>query len=203
MIGIFFVLLVAYIMGSFPMGYWIGQVFFKKDITLAGSGNIGATNAYRTLGPRGGAVVLLADFLKGAAPVIIMKSVKAPAELVPWLVVAAGLLAITGHTFSIFLKFKGGKGAATAVGVITILFPKVVIAIIAVWLVVLGLTRYISVSSMIAAALLPILVILLHGQEMPLVIFSFLVSILIIYKHRSNVKRLIDRTEPKVGKQVG
>ncbi len=184
------------------MGYWIGQVFFKKDITLVGSGNIGATNAYRTLGPRGGAVVLLADFLKGAAPVIIMKSVKAPAEFVPWLVVAAGLLAITGHTFSIFLKFKGGKGAATAVGVITILFPKVVVAIIAVWLVVLGLTRYISVSSVIAAALLPILVILFHGQEMPLVVFSFLVSILIIYKHRSNVKRLIDRTEPRVGKQV-
>ena len=199
MIGIFFVLLVAYIMGSFPMGYWVGQVFFKKDITATGSGNIGATNTYRILGPRAGAVVLLADFLKGAAPVIIMKSVKAPVELAPWFVVAAGLLAMFGHTFSVFLKFKGGKGVATALGVIIVLLPNVMVALLAIWLVVLGLTRYISASSIIAVVLLPAFTFLWYGQETPLIIFSFLVAILVLYKHRSNIKRLMQGVEPKVG----
>lgn len=199
MIGIFFVLLVAYIIGSFPIGFWIGQVFFKKDVTMAGSGNIGATNAYRVLGSGAGMIVFLGDFLKGAAPVFIMKSIKAPQDIVPWLVVAAGMLAIIGHTFSIFLKFKGGKGAATAVGVITVLMPLVGLIIFATWAILLVLTRYVSVSSMLAAILLPVLTILMYGQNNALIVFSFLVALLVLYKHRSNVKRLIKGTEPKVG----
>lgn len=200
MIGIIFLLLVAYIMGSFPMGLWVGQVFFQKDIRNSGSGNIGATNAYRILGPFAGLAVFLGDFLKGAAPVIIMQSVKASAELVPWLMVAAGMLAMVGHTFSVFLKFKGGKGVATAVGVITVLAPKVLLVLLLVWIVILAFTRYVSLSSITAAILFPIFTLLWQKQNTPTVIFSLLVAVLIIYKHRANIKRLIEGTELKIGK---
>lgn len=200
MIGIIFLLLVAYIMGSCPMGLWVGQVFFKKDIRNTGSGNIGATNAYRILGPVAGLTVFLGDFLKGAAPVIIMQSVKASQSLLPWLMVAAGMLAMLGHTFSVFLKFKGGRGVATAVGVIAILAPKILLVLLLVWLLILAVTRYVSVSSMTAAALFPILAVLWQRQNNPLIIFSLLVAILIVYKHRANIQRLVQGTELKVGR---
>lgn len=203
MIGIIFLLIVAYVMGSFPMGLWVGQAFFKKDIRKSGSGNIGATNAYRILGPWASLIVLLGDFLKGAAPVIIMQSVKASAALMPWLVVAAGVLAMLGHTFSIFLKFKGGKGVATSVGVITVLSPKIMLILLVFWLTILLLTRYVSVSSIATAILYPVLVVFWQGQNTPLVVFSLLVATLIIYKHRANIKRLFEGTELKIGKADG
>ncbi|TET53845.1 MAG: glycerol-3-phosphate 1-O-acyltransferase PlsY [Actinobacteria bacterium] len=199
MSGAFFVLLVAYIMGSFPMGLWVGQVFFKKDIRVEGSSNIGATNAYRILGPSAGVVVFLGDFLKGAAPVIIMKSINLEPNLINWLAVGAGMFAMLGHTFSIFLKFKGGKGVTTALGAIIVLAPKVSALILLIWLVVLAISRYISLSSITAALALPVFTIFWQGQNTPFMIFSFLIAIVIIYKHRSNIGRLFEGVEPRVG----
>jgi len=199
MTGAIFVLLVAYIMGSFPIGFWVGQAFFKKDITAVGSGNIGATNSYRILGPFAGMIVFFGDFLKGAAPVMIMKSVRVSSEFLPWLMVTAGLLAMLGHTFSVFLKFKGGKGASTAMGAITALSFKISIFLFVIWFVVLAITRYVSVSSMLTAISFPALTLLFYKQNIAMITFGFLVMLLVIYKHRTNIKRLIHGTEPKVG----
>ncbi len=196
--SIIIVLVIAYILGSLPIGVWVGKTFFRKDIMSSGSGNIGATNAYRTLGPLGGFMVLAGDILKGATPVLIMKSINPPAEQLPFLMVAAGMLAILGHTFSVFLNFKGGKAASTTVGVLAVLLPKVMILIVIIWLILLGITHYVSVSSIITAACLPVLTFLLSKQEAPVLSFSFLVAFLIIYKHRSNIKRLLEGTEPRV-----
>jgi len=200
MTGAIFVLLVAYIMGSFPIGFWVGQAFFKKDLTAAGSGNIGATNSYRILGPGAGILVFFGDFLKGAAPVMIMKSVRVSSALLPWLIVAAGLLAMLGHTFSVFLKFKGGKGASTAMGAITALSFKISIFLFVIWFVVLALTRYVSVSSMVTAVSFPALTIFFYSQNVAMITFSLLVMLLVLYKHRANIGRLMQGIEPKVGK---
>ena len=186
--------LVAYLFGALPIGLLVGCMVRGIDVRDYGSGNIGASNVWRTLGPLWGVVVFLADFCKGYFPALLAGRVH---DVSPWLPVLVGLAAILGHNFSPFLKFKGGKGVATSLGVVYGLSPVAAALGFALWGVCLLVTRYISVSSMIAAVVTSLLLIGLN-RDLPHVLFAFLVASFVIVKHRSNMARLKAGTEPKV-----
>ncbi len=188
---------VAYIFGSLPCGVWLGKAIKDIDIREYGSKNSGATNAYRILGPKYGIMVLILDALKGYIPLYIASSVGVDGIYI----IVLGLIAILGHTFSFFLQFKGGKGVATSLGVFLFLMPKVVGILVLVFILVVGISRYISLGSVICAALLPILAYFMPVRDsstrMPLVFISLLVGVFVIYKHKANIQRLMDGKENK------
>lgn len=186
------VIVISYLLGSIPMAFIIGKYWRGIDIRQHGSGNVGATNAFRVMGTAAGLTVLLADVLKGVIAVLLAKSAGGP-----YLVVLAGLTVILGHTFSVFLKFKGGKGVATGGGTILALAPKVVFWAVLVFIAVVVLTKYVSVGSMTAAASVPILLIFFH-QPWQYVLYGLVAAAFVIYKHRSNMARLRDGMEPKI-----
>ena len=186
--------LVAYLFGALPIGLLVGRMVKGIDVRDYGSGNIGASNVWRTLGPLWGVVVFLADFCKGYFPTLLAGRVH---DVSPWLPVLVGLAAVLGHNFSPFLKFKGGKGVATSLGVVYGLSPVAAALGFALWGVCLLITRYISVSSMIAAVATSLLLIGLN-RDLPHVLFAILVASFVIVKHRSNMTRLKAGTEPKV-----
>jgi glycerol-3-phosphate acyltransferase PlsY len=197
------ILLASYLIGSIPFGLLIGRVFYKKDIRDYGSGNIGATNAYRTLGPVPGIAVFLADFLKGFVPALAAKVILQPIDpnIVPLISILAGVVSMTGHNYSVFLKFEGGKGMSTAAGFIAAIWPLVMVILLLVWITVIAITRYVSLASIIVAVLFPVIVIFLQPLP-PYVIFSVLTAIVGVYRHRSNIKRLINGTELKIGSKA-
>ncbi|HEX5774175.1 MAG TPA: glycerol-3-phosphate 1-O-acyltransferase PlsY, partial [Geomobilimonas sp.] len=162
------------------------------DIRTTGSGNIGATNVYRTLGKKVGIMTLVGDCLKGIIPVVIAKQMGLP---VGW-VAAVGAAAFLGHVYTIFLGFKGGKGVATALGVFLAMAPLAVLCALAVFIVVLLTWRYVSLASISAAAAMPILILLL-GNPPPIAAMTRLIAALVIYKHRENIDRLRSGTESK------
>lgn len=188
---------VAYIFGSLPCGVWLGKAIKDIDIREYGSKNSGATNAYRILGPKYGIMVLILDALKGYIPLYIASSFGVDGIYI----IVLGLIAILGHTFSFFLQFKGGKGVATSLGVFLFLMPKVVGILVLVFILVVGISRYISLGSVICAALLPILAYFMPVRDsstrMPLVFISLLVGVFVIYKHKANIQRLMDGKENK------
>ncbi len=205
---------VAYVVGSVPFGLMVGKLK-GVDPRAAGSGNIGATNVGRLLGKKFFAIVFLLDLLKGLLPMLAGAAVlRAGAGEVHearlyalWLLV--GFAAIFGHMCSVFLGFKGGKGVATSSGVILGLFPYFTVPgslALVVFLVSLKVSRYISLSSIVAAVAFPVLyvgVALLRGwpvfgEQLPLLGFALLVAAMIVYKHRSNIARLRAGTEPRV-----
>lgn len=188
---------VAYIFGSLPCGVWLGKATKNIDIREYGSKNSGATNAYRILGPKYGIMVLILDALKGYIPLYIASSFGVDGIYI----IVLGLIAILGHTFSFFLQFKGGKGVATSLGVFLFLMPKVVGILVLVFILVVGISRYISLGSVICAALLPILAYFMPVRDsstrIPLVFISLLVGVFVIYKHKANIQRLMDGKENK------
>jgi acyl phosphate:glycerol-3-phosphate acyltransferase len=196
--------LLGYLLGSIPAGYLAGRIA-GIDIRDAGSGNIGATNAVRVLGKRYGYPVFAIDFLKGLIAVIIATLVAKNAELperwVQIFGVTAGVCSVLGHAFPIWLKFKGGKGVATSVGVIFGLMPVVALIILGVWVLTFELSRYVSVASIIAALALPITVALVsqrqHTDNAVVFYFSLCLTAVIILRHRSNLGRLMRGTEPR------
>jgi glycerol-3-phosphate acyltransferase PlsY len=207
---------VAYLLGSVPFGLIVGLVK-GIDPRNAGSGNIGATNLGRLLGGKYFALVFTLDMLKGMLPMLAASFVLrgesralATSDYLLWL--GLGLAAILGHMFSVFLKFKGGKGVATSAGVMLGLWPYFtgpgLVAIGAFVLIVL-VTRYISLGSMGGAIVFPVAYVVIgrwrgwdvFGAQLPLLVFGVLVALLIIYKHRSNIARLMEGTEPKLGKK--
>jgi len=195
-------ILFAYILGSLPFGLIIGKVFYRVDVREFGSGNIGATNCYRTLGPFAAFAVLLADMLKGFVPVVAAKVVFAGnPDIVPLIGVVVGLTAIIGHSYSIFLGFSGGKGMATAAGLIFALWPLAAPILIGTWIVVVAVTRYVSLASIIAATMLPVLIYMLYLKT-EYIIFSAAIGIVVIYRHRSNISRLIAGEELKFGNKI-
>lgn len=193
----FIFLLVSYLFGALPIGLMVGRMVKGIDVRDYGSGNIGASNVWRTMGPLWGIAVFLFDFCKGYFPTLLAGRIH---DIGPWLPVAAGLAAIMGHNFSPFLKFKGGKGVATSLGVVYGLSPVAAAIGFAVWGLCLLVTRYISVSSMISAIVTSAVLITLN-HDLPHVLFALLVSFFVIIKHRSNMARLKAGTEPKVGRR--
>ena len=196
----------GYLLGSIPTGYWVGRAK-GVDIRQAGSGNIGATNAFRVLGKPAGIFVLAMDALKGfaacqwAAPLVITL-LDLPANpdfsIYYYGPVLAGLAAILGHLFPCWLRFQGGKGIATTGGVFGALAWQAVLLTVTIWLLVLALTRYVSLASIAAAITLPIMVWLTNGQTI-LVLLTVCISLLALYKHKSNMRRLLQGTEHRFG----
>ncbi|WP_028855651.1 glycerol-3-phosphate 1-O-acyltransferase PlsY [Psychrilyobacter atlanticus] len=192
-------LIIAYFMGSIPTGVVIGKKFKGIDIREHGSKNTGATNAYRVLGLQYGIIVLLSDALKGYLPVFLASL----AGLVGWQLILVGLVTIVGHTLSIFLKFKGGKGVATSLGVFIYLVPNIVLILLVVFLLIAFSTKYVSLASVSAAGLFPILVLFMPVREglgkWNMFGFALVIALFVIFKHRSNIQRLLHGNENKFG----
>lgn len=180
---------VAYIVGSIPTGLLLARAS-GVDIRATGSGNIGATNVYRTLGRTVGIATLLGDCLKGLVPVLVARKL---GFADPW-VAAVGLAAFLGHVYTIFLGFKGGKGVATALGVFLGVSPLSVLGALALFIGIVATTRYISLGSIIAAAAMPFLVAAVERRPL-LVGMTLVIAVIVIVKHRENIRRLREGTE--------
>jgi glycerol-3-phosphate acyltransferase PlsY len=209
---------IAYVIGSIPFGLVVGK-WRGIDVRTAGSGNIGATNVGRLLGRKYFFLVFFLDLLKSFVPMAIASAVVLRiAEpnrdwrlYLLWLLV--GFVAVLGHMFSVFLRFKGGKGVATSAGMMLGLMPYYALPgllAIVVFILVFVLTRYVSLGSMVAACAFPLLYLLLgeamhwpiFGSQLPLLVFAVLIAGMIVYKHRSNIRRLLAGTENKFVKKV-
>lgn len=192
-------LLLAYVAGSFPSGLVIGKAFFHKDPRDYGSHNTGATNSYRVFGAAGGLMVLILDAGKGMLGVYLGQ--QAGAMMVPeyqiYMMILGGLLALVGHSCSLFLHFKGGKGVATGLGIILFLAPWETLIVFAVWAVIVALTRIVSLSSIVAAVLVPI-TMYFFAEPMPVTVFGLLAAILVVVRHKDNIIRLMQGKELKV-----
>jgi glycerol-3-phosphate acyltransferase PlsY len=195
----------AYLLGSVPTGYLVARAR-GVDIRSVGSGNIGATNAFRVLGRGPGAFVLAADALKGVLAVFLGALIgpqlaDIPAErvdtAVEWFHIVAGVGAIVGHSFTCWLKFKGGKGVATSAGVLLAMLPAAFGIALGVWLVVFLASRYVSLASLAAAAALPVATWWLSPSP-PFRGFALLVGALVIVRHRGNIQRLLAGTENRI-----
>ncbi len=191
-------LLLSYLVGAIPTSYLVGRIFRGIDLRQHGSGNLGATNLYRTLGWKFAVPVGLFDIAKGVVPVLVIAPMASEARL---FALACGLMAVIGHVFSLFVRFKGGKGVATAAGVMLGLSPYAVLALVAVWALVVFATGYVSLGSIIAAALLPLSVWVLHPASRNLVAVDALVAAGIIWLHRANIRRLLAGTEHRFGRR--
>lgn len=181
----------AYLIGSFPSSLVIGRFFFQTDVRNHGSKNLGATNTFRVLGKKAGIIVLLFDILKGTLA----------ASLPFWFhsdthALLIGLFAIIGHVYPVFAQFKGGKAVATSAGVILFYHPLLFVTVILAFLLVLYLYKYVSLASIVAA--LFGLVYSLFAQDLPLIAILCFISGFIVYRHRENIKRIKNKTEPKV-----
>lgn len=185
-------MIVAYILGSIPNALWIGKVFKGIDVREHGSKNTGSTNAARVLGAKLGILTLILDISKGAIPTLIATMLLDSSISV----ILVGICAILGHSFSIFMKFKGGKAVATTVGVFIVLVPGAILLAAVIFFLVFGITRYVSLSSMIGAISLPIWIMIFY-KNIPLTIFGIIIAILIIVRHKSNIQRLLNGTESK------
>nr|WP_279342297.1 glycerol-3-phosphate 1-O-acyltransferase PlsY [Geotalea sp. SG265] len=179
----------AYFLGSIPTGLLLAKAA-GVDIRTTGSGNIGATNVYRTLGRRVGIMTLIGDCLKGLVPVLIARQLHLP-EI--W-IAATGLAAFIGHVYTVFLGFKGGKGVATALGVFIGISPLSVAAALLIFVATLVKWRYVSLASITAAAAIPFLVAFIEKKEL-LITTSVIIAALVIWKHRENIRRLKNGSE--------
>jgi len=189
----------AYVIGSIPFGLVVGKLFYRTDIRNYGSGNIGATNVFRSLGPMAGVLVWIADILKGLVPVLLVKlALSQNPEVVPLVGVVAGTAAVFGHLHSVFLRFYGGKGMSTTGGMAIGLWPWVALILFLAWFIVLVTTRFSSVASLTIAIGLPILVSIFYPTT-EYIVFSVMLAVILIYKHRSNIARLISGKELRLG----
>ena len=188
------VFLVGYLFGSFPSGLVLIKLFCGIDIREYGSKNIGTTNVFRTVGASMAAIVLVCDALKGILAVLLVRTLFATSIELE-LVTAMG--ALLGHNYSIFLGFKGGRGVATGLGLIILFMPDVCIFTFTVWFVIVYLTRYVSLASVFAAFVTPIIAYL-RDYPIELVTFAFLAGLFVIVRHFENIKRLLAGTESKI-----
>ncbi len=195
------VCLSAYLLGAIPTAYLFGKAKKGIDIREHGSGNVGATNAFRVLGKLPGILVLVIDVAKGAVAVTLLPQLIKPITPLAysWLPALLGILAIAGHIWTPFLRFKGGKGVATSLGVFLFLDPVSTLIALGVWIASLLLFRYVSVSSILAAITLPIAIVSFL-RPFPIVLISSIDCIIICYMHKSNLRKLLLGTEKKIGK---
>ncbi|MFN4083006.1 MAG: glycerol-3-phosphate 1-O-acyltransferase PlsY [Bacteroidia bacterium] len=199
---LFFTLPLAYILGSIPTSVWLGKIMFGIDVREFGSGNAGATNTFRVLGKKPGFAVLLIDFLKGFAasslPIWFFYWVEPNSnKMINWQILH-GAMAVLGHIYPVFAKFKGGKGIATLLGLAVSLSSYLAIVCVVLFVIMVWITKYISVGSMVAAATSPLVTYLLYGlQKQSLLVFCSFAAVLVVYTHRSNIKRIRNRTESK------
>ena len=186
---IFLVTLVSYLMGSIPFGYILTKVFLKKDIREIGSGNIGATNVLRAGNKSIGYLTLTFDILKAAIPVLFIKI------NYPDLIHISALSVFIGHVFPVWMKFKGGKGVATYVGILFCMSLNLVIVFIISWLIIFFISKYSSLGSILSSLIIPIFIFFNSNYEIEY--FFIIMFVFILYTHRENVKRLINKEESK------
>ena len=191
-------LALSYLVGSIPTAYLFVKQAKGIDIRTVGSGNVGATNAMRTAGRGIGALVFLVDVLKGVAAVLVVPRVVVGGAVTPGVVPWCGLAAVVGHNFPCFLGFRGGKGVATTIGVLLGNMPVIAGIVVGVWIVVFLLCRYVSIASMTAALAIPISQVLLHYWYAEILV-GVVLAVLIVVRHRSNIRRLLDGTEHRAG----
>lgn len=198
----FILIIIAYFIGSIPTAIIVSKAFFNIDIREYGSGNMGATNTFRVLGPKFGTLVMVGDMLKGILAVALF-------NLLPYyltneldrtnLMIGLGLAAVVGHIYPIWAGFRGGKGVATLFGMVLAIQPIVAINCVGVFLIVLYLTRYVSLSSIIAGVALPICVLWIYNeQEVFYRVFAVAVACLIVLTHQKNIGRLLKGNEGRV-----
>ncbi len=195
-------IVLAYLIGSIPSSVWVSKYFFGIDIRDYGSGNAGATNTFRTLGPSWGSFVMVADMLKGIIAVKL-------AFLLPYyldhetqmtnLQIGLGLAAVVGHIFPIWAEFRGGKGVATVFGMVLGIQPIVAVCCVGVFLLVLYLTRFVSLSSILASVAFPIFILVIFNEPEDLYrIFAIAVALMVLITHQKNIGRLLQGNESKV-----
>jgi len=222
-LGFTALIIVCYFLGAIPFSLIVGKVFHHKDLRLLGSGNLGTTNAWRCLGPAAGIAVLVLDALKAVvgiylARLIFPQAISAaayetlsplvriayhvgsgyPVLTAHWALVAAAVAVIGGHAFSPYIGFKGGKAVAATGGIVIAMVPKLVLILLPVFLIVLFVTRYVSVGSLTIAVLLPLTMWWFY-PSLPFIIFSVVAALFVIWLHRSNIARLRAGTENKLG----
>jgi glycerol-3-phosphate acyltransferase PlsY len=194
-------IIVAYLIGSIPTALWVSKIFFGVDIREYGSGNSGATNTYRVLGAKWGTFVMIVDMLKGVLAAFLYL-------LLPYYVtdefqrtnfmVGLGLSAVVGHIFPIWAGFKGGKGVATVFGMVLAIQPIVALCVMSIFIVVLYLTRFVSLSSILASIAFPVLILVIFNEPEPLYrVFAIAVALLVILTHQKNINRLLQGNESK------
>lgn len=204
MVGYIVTAVLGYFLGSIPSGFLMAKSR-GIDIRTFGSGNIGATNVFRALGTPAGVVVLLTDALKGWVGVAVVANLvcnwtypEASPQAREWFRIVSGLAAVLGHNYTCWLYFKGGKGIATSAGVLAALVPWALLIILAIWILVFTVSRYVSLASIAASAALPFAA-WLTGSSSTLVIITGAMTVLAIYKHKSNIRRLLQGTENRIG----
>ncbi|KAA9023593.1 glycerol-3-phosphate 1-O-acyltransferase PlsY [Niallia endozanthoxylica] len=185
------IVILAYLIGSIPSGLIIGKKFFGVDIRQHGSGNLGGTNTFRVLGVKAGLTVTIADILKGTLAASLPLFFQSDMHYL-----IAGIFAVLGHTYPIFAGFRGGKAVATSAGVLLWYAPFMFIIMIAGFFICLYITKYVSLSSMFGG--LVALIYSIISQDILLIIVVAILTLFVIYRHRANIKRIIDKTEPKV-----
>lgn len=195
---IILVIIICYLLGSVPFGYIIGKLFKKIDIREYGSGNIGTTNAFRILGPVLASLVLIGDIGKGVFSIYLVRFLNIDSLFI---LIIAGLAVICGHDWSLFLRFKGGKGVATTFGVIFSFNLVISILAVIVWVIIIIFIKYASLASISSLTAVVIFMILLK-QPYEYVIFSIIILILTVFKHKENIKRLRLGKEKKFGEKI-
>ncbi len=191
-VGFVVLLVLAYVLGAIPFGLVVGKVFYGVDVRRHGSGNVGTTNVFRVLGKKAGVAVLVCDMLKGYVPAAI-----AAALFHPWFAIFIAAAPVVGHMYSIFLKGRGGKGIATGAAVVLALVPVVFVIVLAVWIILLLTTRYVSLASLVAAFLVPVLTIG-FDEPAPYKIAGVLVALIVWWAHRDNIRRLLAGEENRM-----
>ncbi|MBU1083926.1 MAG: glycerol-3-phosphate 1-O-acyltransferase PlsY [Candidatus Omnitrophota bacterium] len=196
-------ILAAYILGSLPTAYLAGKAFKGIDIREFGSGNVGATNVFRSVGRAAGIFVFVLDVLKGAAAVILIplavKKIDPNADILLHDVfyIALGAAVVAGHIWTCFLKFKGGKGVATTAGVMAGLSPAILGICLLIWVIIFSIWKFVSLASISSAVSMPVLSVV-FGKSLEFTIFTAVICIVGVYAHRSNIRRLIQGTENRL-----
>ena len=188
-----FILIVIYLIAAVPTGIVLARVMGYEDVRDKGSGNIGATNVYRVAGKLAGVLTLAGDILKGFLPLLACKTWLAPTSAQLGIACA---MAIVGHCYPVYLKFRGGKGIATALGIFLVMSPIAVLGAAIVFGITVVTTRFISLGSVLAAMSAPLLVLMLN-QPQPIFLATLFIAALIVWRHRSNIKRLMDGSEDR------
>lgn len=185
------IIILAYLLGSIPSGLIIGKTFFGKDIREHGSGNLGGTNSFRTLGVKAGMIVTIMDILKGTAAVLLPLLFDSELHML-----IAGVAAVIGHMYPVFANFRGGKAVATSGGVLLGYVPLLFLFLLVVFFICLFITKYVSLSSILTA--ISAFIYTLFTGDIPLIIVVGALSFFVVYRHRANITRIKNKTEPKI-----
>ncbi|MCX8081282.1 MAG: glycerol-3-phosphate 1-O-acyltransferase PlsY [Bacteroidia bacterium] len=192
-------LILAYLLGSIPTSVWVGRIFYRIDVREHGSGNAGATNTFRVLGPKAGIPVLLIDILKGYIAVSLSSFSGLVYDLTE-LKIGLAIMALMGHIFPLFAQFRGGKGVATLLGGVMGISPEIVFFSLLIFLAVLFISRMVSLASMLSGISYPFIILIKGNYEPVLLLFAITVALLLLVTHKKNIKRILQGQENKIPK---